>query len=975
MGDFNQVLKYLRYTRRSEEAEQKYVYRDAQVIDFNYAQDTIPHEDDLVYVKKEDLNSTAFFRDISEFTTNDTSILYLKHSNTGTIEYYVKYEDISPDEAIYRKLPNLNDDEVFVQNALTPISVPSQTLYDYQENRCIVLLEKDIFLFEDVFTYHPNDIELSNGTYKYEYDNEKGYLVKAAEYIDEVLYPVWSQLKKLTDSNVELIKSNQPQKVNIFPGISISNDGYSLKYNRYQKGIPNHSFLSEPAITLKFKHFGGLLTFLNNTLFYLFENQEEDGFLESDEESVNTLEGEMVLETKQKKIFVDDYRYFVKTLLADRRIDPLQVAFYLPRFYYTKKDKGFLWEVIINGLKSNTTNAINKNEDVVKHLIKVLGIVFYKDKPDVFLSELSTRLVGRKTILERLISNIDGNNFNELILFLIGLWIKSSYANLNKRKDIKGKNDIPLNPTICGYTSGKSWSFFYENTNFDWSKEGHLLLTVKTDNGKENYEYHPMDLIAISNAENEPIAFTASQIGQISFIPAFALYAHSDVTFWKNTVTAAEYVGDVISIAVGLGPAWRALRIVSAVAKTTSKAQKVFTIARSAVGVMEVTAGTGNIILKATEYIDTPFGKELSRVFMWMEFASLGTEASIGIVKRLSASSKLALSKADTLLKAEGDEALEAFLKSSKLTLTEFKQMGHLLLGQLEGARYIVAEEFKLLAGAIANDIKTAGVQLIEFTSESIKILDQLTDEFLRLLGINRIDYEFALVNGGYLTTYNGKSFFTTSLEDIKGFFNAMGEHLKNNSRNIRKGGKNIDKVDKAFEAASDSAFLKQKTKRTKEMSETFVDSNGSGTYSPHELESFADIEILYKTSVRASNGNEAGDVIALSGKLANQSLDPLGLAETAIDFWKNNFEFAWNDRRMFTNSIDKHFKKIHSPMSGKPPLDKVVLDFRHMDDVGNNMKQMVIDYIYNGLEVGGSKFPQQYKQYVNDTYFIKLNF
>ncbi len=45
------------------------------------------------------------------------------------------------------------------------------------------------------------------------------------------------------------------------------------------------------------------------------------------------------------------------------------------------------------------------------------------------------------------------------------------------------------------------------------------------------------------------------------------------------------------------------------------------------------------------------------------------------------------------------------------------------------------------------------------------------------------------------------------------------------------------------------------------------------------------------------------------------------------------------------------------------------------MDDVGNNMKQKVMDYIYNDLEVGGKFFPLEYKQYVNDNNFIKLNF
>jgi len=181
-----------------------------------------------------------------------------------------------------------------------------------------------------------------------------------------------------------------------------------------------------------------------------------------------------------------------------------------------------------------------------------------------------------------------------------------------------------------------------------------------------------------------------------------------------------------------------------------------------------------------------------------------------------------------------------------------------------------------------------------------------------------------------------------------------------------------------------DKGYLDIEIKRVKnnrlvQMKNSFVDINGSGIFSPHELESFVDLEIIYKMKVRASQGNEAGDVIALSGILKGQSLDPFGLADRAINSWKSRFDLLWDEKRQFANSIDRHFKKIHSPEPRKPSLNKVVLDFRHMDSVGNNMKKKVIDYIYNDLIVGvgenESKFPAQYKQYVNDNYFIKLNF
>ena len=105
------------------------------------------------------------------------------------------------------------------------------------------------------------------------------------------------------------------------------------------------------------------------------------------------------------------------------------------------------------------------------------------------------------------------------------------------------------------------------------------------------------------------------------------------------------------------------------------------------------------------------------------------------------------------------------------------------------------------------------------------------------------------------------------------------------------------------------------------------------------EIESFADLEIKFDITVRASLTNEAGDIIAVNGKLLNQSLDPLGLRDRAISSWQKNFNKLWDEKRQFANSIDRHFEKIHMPRAGKPALDKVVIDFRHMDAVGNDMK------------------------------------
>lgn len=139
-----------------------------------------------------------------------------------------------------------------------------------------------------------------------------------------------------------------------------------------------------------------------------------------------------------------------------------------------------------------------------------------------------------------------------------------------------------------------------------------------------------------------------------------------------------------------------------------------------------------------------------------------------------------------------------------------------------------------------------------------------------------------------------------------------------------------------------------------------FSDIATKGMYRIHETDSFIKLELENSGVTRASNIDEAGDVIMQGGSLNGLSLDPMGLSHNAIIGWSQKFNRNFNK---FKNSIDEHFAKIHTPSNGRPPLDKVVIDFKYMDDINPNLKQNVLDYI----EVN-------YPQYNNSTYLIKLN-
>ncbi len=143
-----------------------------------------------------------------------------------------------------------------------------------------------------------------------------------------------------------------------------------------------------------------------------------------------------------------------------------------------------------------------------------------------------------------------------------------------------------------------------------------------------------------------------------------------------------------------------------------------------------------------------------------------------------------------------------------------------------------------------------------------------------------------------------------------------------------------------------------------------FIDLGGrKGVAGPHEIDNFIEIELLYSGRARASFSNEAGDIIMQGGVLDGQSIDTMGLSHMAISTWGMKYNRM---RRIFKDAIVSHFEKIHVPIPGRPPLNKVVIDFKYMDDINPNLKQEILDFL------NGSEFP--YPQYNNSTYLIKTN-
>ncbi|UIR56365.1 hypothetical protein LZQ00_00720 [Sphingobacterium sp. SRCM116780] len=171
--------------------------------------------------------------------------------------------------------------------------------------------------------------------------------------------------------------------------------------------------------------------------------------------------------------------------------------------------------------------------------------------------------------------------------------------------------------------------------------------------------------------------------------------------------------------------------------------------------------------------------------------------------------------------------------------------------------------------------------------------------------------------------------------------------------------------------------------RRAEMLPPNFKDMATNQFYRLHETDSFIEIELKYGGKAKGSLINEAGDIIMQGGTLNSQSLDPLGikfdlpqklLQQQDINRFYNNWlgEYIPNNKSTgFLGSIDKHFKKINNPDVGKPPLDKVVIDYKYLDEISAAIGQSS-DY----LKIQIDQFIlTNFNQYNNDNFLIKLNY
>ncbi|MGB3592026.1 MAG: zincin-like metallopeptidase toxin domain-containing protein [Nonlabens sp.] len=191
----------------------------------------------------------------------------------------------------------------------------------------------------------------------------------------------------------------------------------------------------------------------------------------------------------------------------------------------------------------------------------------------------------------------------------------------------------------------------------------------------EPFVYHPLQPISIANLAEQETGLDLNY----PIIPAFMLEAAEDKAFWSNVLTTAEYAVDIVSTFSGIGnilKAGRLLKVLNSGHKLvyrTKTATRLITAGNAAVGVIEVTSGTVNALLKLSGETDTPFGRAVSEYLFYLELLSLTGEltAALRIALKKSAEDVLEVGANGTRIGQQLERRLDELVERG-----EFDELG-----------------------------------------------------------------------------------------------------------------------------------------------------------------------------------------------------------------------------------------------------------------------------------------------------------
>ncbi len=338
------------------------------------------------------------------------------------------------------------------------------------------------------------------------------------------------------------------------------------------------------------------------------------------------------------------------------------------------------------GLKQLTANLSNllhgfvdetgtNEESVVLRIIKAM----YKlsKTNEAFLEIFLQRFDRNNSFLSQLFYRLDGDNHKRFINFMFEVWKRSEYTNASHFLFSNTENG----PLFLPYRSDKTLGFYVSNASADYNiKNNQIEVVYKT--GKyttaevphpdvpgqttsisteitEKYQYHPFF----------PIKIPSGQTGEIVIgnnIPGFFLFVKENKDFWNNVFFAGELAIDIVTTLSGFGNILKFRHLIKLAnrasklqfANKASKAARISANIKKVVGIVEISSGSINALLKLSELNETETGKNISEVLFYLEILTLGGELTDLIKSGLRKSAKKAIDN-KTQLERDFDELIK----------------------------------------------------------------------------------------------------------------------------------------------------------------------------------------------------------------------------------------------------------------------------------------------------------------------------
>jgi len=661
MPDFKNLIEYLRLHRRGE--EDAAAQDNTIMVTLNY----LDTGEEACTTTKDDLeNDNATYNDLSfEIDEHNAQEIYLWDTGTER-SYYVKTAGGS-----YINLQNSATETPPEQSLQAfALELGSGSYFYYTPENRVIYSTTDlsaVFVYNDVIEFGP-DIpyikEIETDEYEYDY-------TKHRTTFGNILNIVRQGSKSYDEDNVMVTKNPMPGSLQMIPVLEA--DLYAKTYVlRYLYHVPNtfrpsFGFTANMcALVLEFGSVGGLLSFLNETLFSQGLRMDEPGYTPPREDF--------------RVAFNDQVLRVFKNMISSRSkmhyTDAMELLHYLPEAVLDAVGSELLWILVESAIDSDRLN--NRSQIAEEDLfIKLLEIILDPDDVEEkkkqqakFMRFLAGTTLNNQLCLEFLYERLHGDNGTKFVQMVNSAWRVSMFTD--PENTLFESSDGPL---FLPYESEKWLGFYFSSADLEFAtNEGkQRMIRVSRQTGeyktvynpltKENDEvpiyehfwYHPFHPILLKN-----IARQDTEIKMDAVVPAFILLANEDKQFWHNVMTGGEYAFDTLTTISGIGniAKFRFLTKLVRVGEATGAAAKairatnILRYVTGAAGVIYISSGSVSIMLKLTGLRDTKFGNALWEVLMLLELISLTGEITASMKAGLRKSAKELIEHEEAIRKA-----------------------------------------------------------------------------------------------------------------------------------------------------------------------------------------------------------------------------------------------------------------------------------------------------------------------------------